>query len=57
MDIMIGTLRVKESKNGLQYFVGYVGKIPVKGFYSKKANNLINLSLDFNKIEWINNKK
>ena len=53
MLIFVGSLTLKKSKAGEDYFVGDFGKIPVKGFYSKKDKNVINICLDANKIAWI----
>ncbi|MDI6640714.1 MAG: hypothetical protein QME68_00165 [Elusimicrobiota bacterium] len=53
MNIFIGTLSVKKSKKGEDYFVGSIGKIPIKGFYSKNDQNVINLSLDVERVDWL----
>lgn len=51
-DQYIGKLNIKKSEAGNTYFKGFIGNVPVVGFYGKKDPDSINLKLDVSFIKW-----
>jgi len=56
-NIFIGQLQQKEAKSGEVYFTGKIANIPVKGFFDKSKKDIINLSLDAERIAWIDKQE
>ena len=48
----VGKLKALQSKAGKQYFKGFLGNVPVVGFWGNKETETINLKLDVGYIKW-----
>jgi len=62
MIIGIGNLKKQKSKakagkEGVEYFSGYIGNVPILGFYKKNSTDTIFLRVDVEKVNWIDKKE
>jgi len=56
-DIYLGQLVQKTAQSGNTYFKGFIGKVPVVGFFGKNDATKINIKLDAGMVAYIDEKE